>query len=159
MFSSLNIHRDALLFLILFLVIISLILMAYAIRNEYRMRRLFKGNHISDLEQSLIKTESALKELAVFKEHTEKKIHDISVQVENGARKIGIVRFNPFGKKDGGNQSFAAAFVNKKGDGIVFSSLAIRDRVTFFAKPLRSDESEYELSPEERRAIKKAYEK
>lgn len=130
--------------------------MAYAIRNEYRMRRLFKGNHISDLEQSLLKTDATLKELGEFRERAEKKINEISFQVENGARKIGVVRFNPFGKKDGGNQSFAAAFVNKKGDGVIFSSLAIRDRVTFFAKPLSNSESEYELSPEEKKAIQKA---
>ena len=67
------------------------------------------------------------------------------------------VRFNPFkGTGAGGNQSFATALLNENGDGVVLSSLYSRERVSVYAKPVQKFSSEYELSGEEKQAIKSA---
>ena len=72
-------------------------------------------------------------------------------------RGVGTVRFNPFkGTGDGGHQSFATAFLDETGNGIVLSTLYIRDRVGIYAKPLKKGRSEYELTGEERKAIEEA---
>jgi hypothetical protein len=46
--------------------------------------------------------------------------------------------------------------MNEEGDGVVFSSLYSRERVSIFAKPVKKQASEFELSAEERDAMKRA---
>ena len=65
---------------------------------------------------------------------------------------LGIVRFNPF-HDAGGDQSFAVALVDGRGNGIVLSSLHARDVTRVYAKPLQIWESSHSLTDEERRAI------
>jgi hypothetical protein len=67
------------------------------------------------------------------------------------------VRFNPFkGTGSGGNQSFATAFISEEGDGLVISSLHSREHVSIYAKPLRDGRSDFELTEEEKKAVKEA---
>jgi hypothetical protein len=70
-------------------------------------------------------------------------------------RKVETVRFNPF-EDHGSNQSFAIAFVNDEGDGVVMSSLYARDRMSIFAKPVKNNKSEFDLSAEEKEVLAKA---
>src|SRR3989344_2131280 len=141
-----TVDQNTLFLLTIFLLIVTASLILYAIRNEYRIKKLLKGNQISDLEKYLIKSETDLKDLKKFRAETEKVIETMLARIKAGARDIGVVRFNPFGKKGGGNQSFSTAFVNENGDGVVFSALHVRDHTTLFAKPLTSNKSEHELS-------------
>ena len=46
--------------------------------------------------------------------------------------------------------------LNEEGDGVVFSSLYSRDRMSIFAKPVKNNNSEYELTSEEKQALEKA---
>ena len=70
-----------------------------------------------------------------------------------------MVRFNPFsGDGSGGNQSFAAAFLDEKGSGVVLSSLYARDRVGLYAKPIEKGASSFELTKEEKEALERAQE-
>ena len=46
--------------------------------------------------------------------------------------------------------------LNEEGDGVVFSSLYSRERMSVFAKPIKNNKSEYELTSEEKEALKKA---
>lgn len=71
--------------------------------------------------------------------------------------RIGVVRYNPF-SDTGGDQSFAVAWVNAAGDGVVISGLYSRDGSRVYAKPLSANESRYQLTVEERRAIALAHE-
>ncbi len=65
------------------------------------------------------------------------------------------IRFNPF-PDQGSNQSFAIGMLNEDGDGVVISSLYSRDRMSIFAKPVKDKKSTYELSTEEKEALRKA---
>jgi hypothetical protein len=69
--------------------------------------------------------------------------------------KIGLVRYNPF-KDTGGDQSFSIALLNAKKDGIVISSLHGRGGTRVYSKPVKSGDSEYNLTEEEKKAIKSA---
>ena len=81
-------------------------------------------------------------------------------RLDQSVRGIGTVRFNPFkGTGDGGNQSFATALLDENENGVVLSTLYTRERVGIYAKPLKSGKSEYELTGEEREAVKQAKEK
>jgi hypothetical protein len=65
------------------------------------------------------------------------------------------VRFNPFqGEGTGGNQSFSSIFADEEGNGVVITSMHTRERTNMFGKPLKNWKSEYELTDEEKQAIK-----
>ena len=69
--------------------------------------------------------------------------------------RIGLVRFNPF-EDTGGNQSFALALLDGRGDGFVVSSLHARAGTRVYAKSISRGTSEAALSNEEAEAVKQA---
>ena len=69
---------------------------------------------------------------------------------------LGVLRFNPFDDV-GGDQSFAVALVDGYGNGVVISSLHMRDVTRVYAKPLKKWEAEHHLTDEEKQAIANAY--
>ncbi len=48
---------------------------------------------------------------------------------------IGVIRFNPYADK-GGDQSFAIALLDDRGDGVVLNGLHSRDTTRIYAKPI-----------------------
>ncbi|MEZ0240501.1 MAG: DUF4446 family protein [Chloroflexota bacterium] len=69
--------------------------------------------------------------------------------------RVGLVRYNPF-EDTGGNQSFALALIDAKGDGFIVSSLHSRNATRLYAKSLTAGRSEVALSAEEAEALKMA---
>jgi hypothetical protein len=70
-------------------------------------------------------------------------------------QRVGMVRFNPF-EDTGGNQSFALALTDAKGDGLVISSLHSRTGTRVYAKSIADGRSDGALSDEEREALRLA---
>ena len=68
---------------------------------------------------------------------------------------VGVVRFDAF-RDMGGMLSFAVALLDDRGNGLVFSSIYGRSESRTYAKPVVERSSSYELSPEEREAIRLA---
>jgi hypothetical protein len=69
--------------------------------------------------------------------------------------RVGFVRFNPF-EDTGGNQSFALAMLDGRGDGFVVSSLHARAGTRVYAKAIANGTSEAALSDEEAEALNEA---
>jgi hypothetical protein len=69
--------------------------------------------------------------------------------------RVGLVRFNPF-EDTGGNQSFALALLDGRGDGFVVSSLHSRTGTRIYAKAIAKGASDAALSDEETAALKQA---
>jgi uncharacterized protein DUF4446 len=69
--------------------------------------------------------------------------------------RVGLVRFNPF-EDTGGNQSFALALLDGRGDGFVVSSLHARAGTRVYAKAVAGGSSEAALSAEEAEALRQA---
>jgi hypothetical protein len=69
---------------------------------------------------------------------------------------LNVLRFNPFNDV-GGDQSFALALVDGYGNGVVVSSLHMRDMTRVYAKPLKEWESGHHLTDEEKQAIANAH--
>jgi hypothetical protein len=46
--------------------------------------------------------------------------------------------------------------MNDENDGVIMSSLYARDRMSIFAKPIKSGKSEFELTAEEKEVLEKA---
>lgn len=68
---------------------------------------------------------------------------------------VGVVRFDAF-RDLGGLLSFSVALLDDRGNGLVFSSIYGRIESRTYAKPVVERSSSYELSPEEREAIRLA---
>jgi hypothetical protein len=68
-------------------------------------------------------------------------------------QRIGLVRFNPF-EDTGGNQSFALALLDERGDGFVVSSLHARAGTRVYGKAITKGASEANLSEEEGEALR-----
>jgi len=125
-------------------------------RNLTHYRRLTAGVTKKDLK-------TVLEKLLTGAEKEEGRVDELIKQLEkvekDGAfhiQKIGLVRFNPFADT-GGDQSFTLALLNGEDSGFVISSLHSRESTRFYAKPVKKGKgSDYELSTEEKRAIKKA---
>jgi HAMP domain-containing protein len=68
---------------------------------------------------------------------------------------VGMIRYNAFSDQ-GSDLSFSIAIVNDKQDGVVMSGIHSREETYVYAKPLERGESQYALTPEERKAINQA---
>ncbi len=142
------------------LLILPLILLAWIVFLQLTISKikknqliLFKGEKAKNLEKIILgirnqnsKMDEEIKDLYQITT----KIHSL---VDSSLYKFGLVRFNPF-KSVGGDQSFALALLNGKNDGIVISSLYLKESSRTYAKAIKNGASEkYPLSDEEKKAI------
>ena len=127
----------------------------WAFNTEKRLKRFFLGKKAKDLEGTLEKLGEDIEKLKLAKDSAEKELSVINKKLKKSIRGLETVRFNPF-PDQGSNQSFAIGMLNEEGDGVVFSSLYSRERMSVFAKPIKNNKSEYELSAEEKEVLLKA---
>lgn len=125
------------------------------IRLTRTLRLLFTGRSGADLEQVLRDYMERMDRV----DETVRAVHARAARIEEKApltiSHLGIVRFNPFADK-GGDQSFAVAFLDDHGDGVVFTGLHSRSEVRVYAKPIVGNASTYPLTSEESEAIARA---
>jgi len=127
------------------------------LHTEWRLNRLLRGKSGKSLEDVVVRSAEDMERFKQFRKEIEQYLETVEKRLNQSVRGIGTVRFNPFrGTGDGGNMSFASAFIDEKGDGVVFSTLYSRERMSVFAKPLAQFASKYELTEEERNAITQA---
>lgn len=143
---------------IIFFVLAALLLLIYAvwmINTEKRLKRFFLGKKAKDLEGSINMILENIEMLKRAKENAERELALINAKLKKSIRGLETIRFNPF-PDQGSNQSFAIGMLNEDGDGVVISSLYSRDRMSIFAKPVKNKSSVYELTAEEKEALKRA---
>src|SRR3989338_5728958 len=127
----------------------------WMIITEKRLKRFFLGKKAKDLEDTIIMLQNDVEKLKKAKDGMEKDIAIINTKLKKSIRGLETVRFNPF-PDQGSNQSFAIGMLNEEGNGVVFSSLYSRERMSVFAKPIVNNKSEYELTAEEKKVLEKA---
>ena len=138
-----------------FIGVIILIDVFWIFRTESRLRKFFAGKKAKDLEENIEILEKNISDLKYAKEEIKKEIFEINKKLKKSIRGLETIRFNPF-PDQGSNQSFAVGMLNEDGDGVVFSSLYSRERMSIFAKPVKNGKSDYELTTEEKEVLKKA---
>lgn len=135
--------------------LLALICLFLLLSLRRRLKRLALGKNGS-IEESIGVLTRESKEMKEFRAELEKYLKLAESRLRTSVRGVGVVRFNPFTSGQGGNQSFAAAFLDEQGNGVVFSTLYARDRVGVYAKPIENGASSFELSEEEKEALDKA---
>lgn len=147
-----NFEMIALGVLSIWLIILSFLF--WRILSHYN--RLTKGVSSKTLKDVL---EDLLKEAVVTKKEVESlKARCDRIEKEGlvHIQKIGLLRFNPF-KDTGGNQSFILSLVDANDTGVVISGLYSRSGTRWYAKKVIEGRGvEYELSEEEKKALKEA---
>ncbi|MFA5022912.1 MAG: DUF4446 family protein [Candidatus Paceibacterota bacterium] len=136
-------------------VVITVFLLVRMLILDKRLTRLLSGRRANDFEDVIDEFVKTARRLDERTKMIAQEIDSINERLAKALQKIHTIRFNPF-RDQGGNQSFATAFMDEKGDGVVISSLYSRDKVSVYAKPLTEGKSEYELSEEEKEVINKA---
>ena len=136
------------------LVGINILFVLWLTRLEIKSKDIDLIKDKKGLRNKIDSIENKIKELQQFGNETIDKFEAVEDKLGDSVQNVEVVRFNPF-KKDGigGDQSFATTFLNKKGKGVVMSSLYNRDKVSVFAKPIENWQSKYELSEEEAKVL------
>lgn len=123
-------------------------------RLERKMRRVLIGKNARSLEDSIVNISADLKALRNFTKEMETYLTTVEKRLNQSIQSVETVRYNPFkGTGSGGNNSFSTAFLSEKGDGVLLTSMYARDRISMFAKPVKSFASEHELSEEENESL------
>ncbi|MBI3634397.1 MAG: DUF4446 family protein [Candidatus Yonathbacteria bacterium] len=124
---------------------------------DRRIKKLLSGKNAESLEGVIGALGEDIRALISSQERTSAYLKTAEERLKKSIQNVEMIRFNAFkGNGEGGNQSFAVAFLSENGDGAVISSLYTRDRVNVFAKPIKDFTSPFEMSEEEREAIAQA---
>ncbi len=131
-----------------------MILSFYVIKmrgHYFRLIERTKKQKIDDILDKLIEDdEKNSKEITLLKKEIDKINKDSLVYFN----RIGLVRFNPFGKSEG-EQSFVLSLLDSNDSGIVINFIYTHDGARIYAKKVKNGEGvEYPLSNEEKQAIK-----
>ena len=119
-----------------------------------RLNRLLAGKDGKTLEDTILKLKAEVIELQEFQKNAVGHFVNVEKRLSNSVQAVESIKFNPFkGTGGGGNQSFATAFLNENGNGVILSSIYSRDRVSVFSKQIRSLHGEQNLSPEEEEVL------
>lgn len=139
---------------------LTLVLLIFVIQIYLRLKKFLVPVDANNIAESLQNLNKNIQNLEQFQNTTEAYLKDVEVRLKKSIQSTHTVRFNPFqGTGEGGNQSFATAFLNENGDGAVISSIYTRDRVSVFAKAIKNFTSDYGMSDEEKEALEKAKDK
>lgn len=132
-----------------FSLLLNIVLFAWMIQTEKRLKRLFQGKKGSDLEDSFGVLDNRVTGLeALTKAHSDT-LQNHDGRIRKAVKSVPLTRFNPF-PDVGGKQSFALSLVDEEGSGVVVSSLFARERMSVFAKSIKNGKGEQELSEEEK---------
>lgn len=85
------------------------------------------------------------------------RMEGVENRLDGAVTRAGVLRYDAFNETSG-RQSSSVALLDERGNGVVLSAILQREQARVYAKPLRDGESELELSPEEREAIRIAEE-
>ena len=130
------------------------VLIGLVIHLHLKLKKFLAGSDVKNLDGTISEMKKSIADLQTFKKELESYLVGAEARLRRSIQSVSTVRFNPFkGTGSGGNQSFATAFLNEEGDGVVVSSLYSREHVSVFSKPVKSHKSEYELSEEEQNAL------
>lgn len=123
------------------------------IESDYELLiRDSKGQNFAQIvSDNIEQTDALLLEVERLSEQYAQALRRMAGAVQH----VGVVRFDAF-RDLGGMLSFAVALLDDRGNGLAFSSIYGRSESRTYAKPIVERGSSYELSPEEKEAIRLA---
>lgn len=139
-------------FAVIFVWLIAITIFFWRILQHYnKLTRGVSEKSLKSVLEELIKSvEVNTKDIDFLKQYSSKLERDGLLHIQ----KVGVLRFNPF-KDTGGEQSFILSLTDSHDTGIIISALYSRSGTRWYAKKIKEGKGvEYELSDEEKRALK-----
>lgn len=136
--------------------LIIIILLIITIRLSIKTNKLTRGKNGASLETSFLSMQKDIEKLYKSKKDIEEYLTQAEKRISTSIRGFENVTFDAFSGMASGGKSFATAFINEKGDGIIISCLNARDHMRIFSKKINSFKCELELTEEEQSALTKA---
>ncbi|NLW55985.1 MAG: DUF4446 family protein [Firmicutes bacterium] len=160
-FNSLS-FQEKLVFFILLFQLLCLVFLAFngimlkKLLNRYR--NLLSGNGPHNLEDLLLDLGERLKRVEAELKTVEERIGKMEDEAINYLQRWALHRYQAFANT-GGDQSFSFVLLDKKGDGILVSSIYGRDESRTYAKSIKGGKANYPLSDEEHEVLASAIQK
>lgn len=142
----------ALLALVLLLILGWLMLAWLLARQNRRIHALTQGVEGSNLEEVLTAHLEKVKQAEQRMDVLEQAVAILQAQMPECLQRAHLVRYDAF-EDVGGEQSFSLALLNRRGDGILLTSVYSRLDVRVYAKALRDGRASHALSQEEERVL------
>jgi len=130
----------------------TLTVVVFKMRRHYQLlTKDTKHKHIDEVLEKLIAHDHIqMEDTKMLKEALIKMDKDVSSHMQ----KVGITRFNPFGKTSGSDQSFVLSLLDKNNTGVVINFVYTHEGVRVYSKHVYLGKGkEYPLTPEEERAV------
>ncbi len=122
-------------------------------KHYFSLTQRTRKQKLDEVLETLITDDQRLKQKA---QELEKQIQQTIQDSRVYFQKIGLVRFNAFGRT-GVDQSFVLALLDKEQSGIVVNFIYTHDGVRIYTKRVKKGEGEeFQLSDEEKKAIKES---
>ena len=148
------------LFLLLLIIqiigVIILLVIGWRLRNLiWQYRRLLTGKGEINLEEVLMRLGDRTKRLEESLSRVEEELAENREAALGYLQKWALLRYKAFANT-GGEQSFSLVILDRKGDGVVLSSIYGREESRVYAKAIKNGKSSYPLSEEEQQVLARA---
>lgn len=150
-------------YIVLGLAVFCLILLVILLMNLSRLKKIqqkyqaFMIKDDVDLENLLIHYAKKVNNVKIKQDEMKEELSKIGEEVKYCTQKVGVVRYNAI-EKVGADLSFAIAMLDAEDNGIVLNGIYSRDGSYVYSKPVQDGQSTYQLSDEEKEAIRLAKE-
>ncbi len=122
-------------------------------KHYFNLIKRTKKNTIDEILDSLLEDDKNLQEQT---EQLRKELKEAVDKSRFYFQKVGVVRFNAFGRT-GTDQSFALALLDKEDSGLIINFIYTPDGVRVYTKRVKHGKGEeYQLSEEEQKVIKES---
>lgn len=124
-------------------------------RLEKRYKKLMKGSSGKNIEEMIIEYNEKVEDALEVAKNIEEIYKNVDDRLKKCVQRVGIVRYRAFDDV-GSDLSFSIALLDENNAGVVVTGIYGRNECTTFAKPIENGISKYDLSEEEKLAIKNA---
>lgn len=124
---------------------------------DRRYKKLMKGSSGKSIEDMILQYKDNV-DIALMKSDAVRDLYtDLEKRLKGCIQKFAMVRYKAF-DDIGSDLSFSIALMDENNDGMVITGIYGRMESTAYAKPIENGISKYDLSEEEKTAIKTAME-
>lgn len=124
-------------------------------RIEKRYKKLMKGSAGKNLEEMIMEYNNKVDKSLDAAKHIEAMYVDIDNRLRKCVQKISVIRYRAFDDV-GSDLSYSIAILDDYNNGLVITGIYGRSESTSFTKPIENGISKYDLSEEEKLAIRNA---
>lgn len=137
--------------IILLLVIISVLRSLNHLESKYR--RLMRGANGKNIEELVVNNLKVIEQAKQETEYVKQMYKSVDERLRQCIRKVSVVRYRAF-EDVGSDLSYSIAFLDENTNGVIMTGIFGRNESTTYAKPIDNGISRYDLSLEEKLALK-----